>query len=58
MRRPVRIGLVVVVLVLLFVPWTLTSSGAFVVGTVDARAVSAADSGVIAQLFVGEGTRV
>jgi len=58
MRRPVRIGLVIVVLVLLFVPWTLTSSGAFVVGTVDTRAVSAADSGVIAQLFVGEGMRV
>ena len=58
MRRPARIGLVIVVLVLLFVPWTLTSSGAFVVGPVDARDVSAADSGVVAQLFVGEGMRV
>jgi biotin carboxyl carrier protein len=58
MRRPVRIGLVLAVLVLLFVPWTLTSSGGFVVGAVDARAVSAADSGVVAQLFVGEGMRV
>jgi biotin carboxyl carrier protein len=58
MRRPARIALVVAVLVLLLVPWTLTSSGAFVVGAVDARAVTAADSGVVAQLFVGEGMRV
>ena len=58
MRRPARIALVVVALVLLLVPWTLTSSGSFVVGPVDARAVSAADSGVVAQLFVGEGMRV
>jgi biotin carboxyl carrier protein len=58
MRRPARVALVVIALVLLLVPWTLTSSGSFVVGAVDARAVSAADSGVVAQLFVGEGTRV
>jgi biotin carboxyl carrier protein len=58
MRRPARVGLIVVVLILLLVPWTLTSSGTFVVGAVDARAVSAADSGVVAQLFVGEGMRV
>jgi putative peptide zinc metalloprotease protein len=58
MRRPVRLGLVIVALVLLFVPWTLTSSGALVVGSIDARALTAADSGVVAQLFVGEGMRV
>src|SRR6478672_10672563 len=58
MRRPVRAALVIVALVLLLVPWTLTSSGSFVVGSVDARAVSAADSGVVAQLFVAEGMRV
>jgi len=58
MRRPVRAALVVVALVLLFVPWTLTSAGAFVVGPIAARTVSAADSGVVAQLFVGEGMRV
>ncbi|HEX7979435.1 MAG TPA: hypothetical protein VF461_12595 [Gemmatimonadaceae bacterium] len=58
MRRPVRAGLVIAALVLLFVPWSITSSGAFVVGSVDARAVTAADSGVVAQLFVGEGMRV
>jgi len=58
MRGPARIALVVVALILLLVPWTLTSSGSFVVGSVDARAVSAADSGVVAQLFVGEGMRV
>lgn len=58
MRRPARAVLVIVALVLLLVPWTLTSSGSFVVGSVDARAVSAADSGVVAQLFVAEGMRV
>ena len=58
MRRPARVALVALVLILLLVPWTLTSSGTFVVGAVDARAVSAADSGVVAQLFVGEGMRV
>ncbi len=58
MRRPARIALVIAALILLLVPWTLTSSGSFVVGSVDARAVSAADSGVVGQLFVGEGMRV
>jgi putative peptide zinc metalloprotease protein len=58
MRRPVRAALVVAALVLLFVPWTLTSAGVFVVGPIAARTVSAADSGVVAQLFVGEGMRV
>jgi len=58
MRRPARIALVIVALVLLLVPWTLTSSGSFVVGSVDARTVSAADSGVVAQIFVAEGMRV
>ena len=58
MRRPARAALVIAALVVLLVPWTLTSAGAFVVGSVDARTVSAADSGVVAQLFVGEGMRV
>ena len=58
MRRPARIAALVVVLLLLFVPWTLTSPGAFVVGPVGARVVSAAERGVIAQVFVREGMRV
>jgi putative peptide zinc metalloprotease protein len=58
MRRPARIAAVVVALVLLFVPWTLTSPGRFVVGPVAARVVSAADEGVVAQTFVREGMRV
>ncbi|HKP16663.1 MAG TPA: efflux RND transporter periplasmic adaptor subunit, partial [Gemmatimonadaceae bacterium] len=58
MRRPARIAALAIVLLLLFVPWTLTSPGAFVVGPVGARVVSAADRGVIAQVFVREGMRV
>ena len=57
-RGPSRVAAVLLVLVLLLVPWTLTSSGRFVVGPVAARAVTSADSGVVAQLFVGEGMRV
>jgi hypothetical protein len=57
-RRPARIAAAVLVLLLLLVPWTLTSSGRFDVGPVAARAVTAADSGVVAQLFVAEGMRV
>ena len=57
-RGPSRVAAVLLVLVLVLVPWTLTSSGRFVVGPVAARAVTSADSGVVAQLFVGEGMRV
>jgi putative peptide zinc metalloprotease protein len=58
MRRPARVVGVVAVLVLLFVPWTLTSPGEFVVGSLDSRIVTAEDSGVVAQSFVREGTHV
>ena len=58
MRRPIRIAGALVVLLLLFVPWTLTSPGEFVVGSVGARVVSSAERGVIAQSFVREGMRV
>jgi len=58
MRRPIRIAAALVVLLLLFVPWTLTSPGEFVVGSVGARVVSSAERGVIAQSFVREGMRV
>ncbi|HKH91216.1 MAG TPA: hypothetical protein VKA54_05385 [Gemmatimonadaceae bacterium] len=58
MRRPARIAGVLVVSFLLFVPWTLTSPGEFVVGPVAARIVAASDSGVVAQALVHEGMRV
>jgi biotin carboxyl carrier protein len=58
MQRPVYIAGVFVGLILLFAPWTLTSPGEFVVGSLSVRVVSAADEGVIAQTFVREGMRV
>ena len=58
MRRPARIAAVLVVLLLLFVPWTLTSPGEFVVGAVGARVVSSPERGVVSQTFVREGMRV
>jgi putative peptide zinc metalloprotease protein len=58
MRRPARVAAVIVVLALLFVPWTLTSPGDFVVGPIGARVVSSAERGVVAQTFVREGMRV
>jgi putative peptide zinc metalloprotease protein len=58
LRRPaVFVGLLSA-LFLLFVPWTLTSPGEFVVGPVASRMVAATDSGVIAQALVREGMRV
>jgi putative peptide zinc metalloprotease protein len=57
-RGPARVAALLLLLVLLLVPWTLTSAGRFVVGPVAARVVTAADSGVVAQLFVVEGMRV
>ena len=56
--RPARIAGIVAALLLLFVPWTLTSPGEFVVGPLAARVVSARDDGVVAQTFVREGMRV
>ena len=58
MRRPVRLAAIVVVLLLLFVPWTLTSPGQFVVGPIGARVVSSPEPGVVTQTFVREGMRV
>jgi multidrug efflux pump subunit AcrA (membrane-fusion protein) len=58
MRRPARIAGVVVALALLVVPWTLTSPGEFVVGSLASRVVSAEDAGVVTQVFVREGMRV
>jgi multidrug efflux pump subunit AcrA (membrane-fusion protein) len=58
LRRPAWIAAVVVVLVFLFMPWTLTSPGEFVVGAVGARVVSSPEPGVVTQTFVREGMRV
>jgi biotin carboxyl carrier protein len=58
LRRPARIAGVVVALALLVVPWTLTSPGEFVVGSLASRVVSAEDAGVVTQIFVREGMRV
>jgi putative peptide zinc metalloprotease protein len=58
LRQPAAIGAAVFALLLLFVPWTLTSPGEFVVGPLAARVVTAGDDGVVAQTFVREGMRV
>jgi multidrug efflux pump subunit AcrA (membrane-fusion protein) len=58
LRRPARLAAVVAVLFLLFVPWTLTSPGEFVVGPIGARVVSSPEPGVVTQTFVREGMRV
>jgi multidrug efflux pump subunit AcrA (membrane-fusion protein) len=44
--------------VVLFLPWTLTTSGSLVVQPSMTRAIAAPDSGVVAQVFAGEGMRV
>jgi putative peptide zinc metalloprotease protein len=46
------------VLVLALVPWTLTTTGRFVVSPVRVADVMAPDSGIVAAVFVGEGTHV
>lgn len=58
LRRRFAVGAAVLVLLLLVIPWTLTSPGTLVVRPVSTLVVSAADSGVIAQVFVTEGMRV
>jgi putative peptide zinc metalloprotease protein len=58
LRRRLAVGAGVIVIVLLLVPWTLTSPGTLVVRPVSTLTVSAADSGVVAQVFVTEGARV
>jgi multidrug efflux pump subunit AcrA (membrane-fusion protein) len=58
LRRRFAAAAAVLVLLLLVIPWTLTSPGTLVVRPVATLVVSAADSGVIAQVFVTEGMRV
>ena len=59
-RRPWRwpVGLALGVILLAILPWTLTTSGRFVVAPVRTMEVTAPDSGIIAAVFVREGMRV
>jgi putative peptide zinc metalloprotease protein len=56
-RRRVIAG-VMVLIVALLLPWPLTALGDFVVRPISSRAITAPDSGVVAQVFVSEGTQV
>jgi len=57
-RRRAAFGVLGVFVLLLLIPWTLTSPGRFVIYPLESRTVSASDSGVVAQVFVAEGSRV
>jgi putative peptide zinc metalloprotease protein len=57
-RRPARVAAGLFALFLLFAPWTLTSPGEFVVGSMGAHVVSSPEPGVVTQTFVREGMRV
>ena len=56
-RWPAGVALGTIVL-LAILPWTLTTSGRFVVAPVRTLNVTAPDSGIIAAVYVAEGTRV
>ena len=58
LRRRLALGFVVVVVLLAVIPWTLTSPGRFVVHPLSTQTVTAADSGIVARVFVSEGMRV
>jgi putative peptide zinc metalloprotease protein len=57
-KRRAAVIVVVLLVAALFLPWTLTSPGRFVVRPIMSRAVTASDSAVVAQVFVSEGMRV
>jgi putative peptide zinc metalloprotease protein len=57
-RRPIAIGMAVVLLAMILIPWTLTSSGSMVVSPVATSRVNAAAAGVVAEVLVSEGMRV
>jgi len=57
-RRRTAAIVVLVLIAALFLPWTLTSPGRFVVRPIASRTVTAPDSAVVAQVFVSEGMRV
>lgn len=52
------IGVTIPVLVMAFMPWTLTTSGPFVLAPAMTSELVAPDSGVVAAVYVREGTRV
>ena len=59
LRSPVAVVLTLSVLVMaLVIPWPLTSSGTMVVRPATSRAITAADSGVVAEVFAAEGARL
>ena len=58
LRRPLTILGVVVLLVMILVPWTLTSSGTMIVSPVSSSRVNAAVAGVVAEVLVSEGMHV
>jgi len=55
LRFVIALGLITLVMLL---PWTLTSGGSLVVRPAESQTVTAADSGVIDQVYVSEGARV
>jgi putative peptide zinc metalloprotease protein len=57
-RRWGLIGALTALALALLLPWTLTSPGVLVVHPASSQLVTAPDSGVVAQVFVSEGTRV
>jgi len=57
-RRRLAISAGVLLLVMLLVPWTITSRGTMVVSPVAGSRVNAAEQGVITEVFVTEGMHV
>jgi multidrug efflux pump subunit AcrA (membrane-fusion protein) len=57
-RRRMLIGTLATAVILAIIPWTLTSPGRFVVRPLSTQVVTAADSGIVSQVFVSEGMRV
>ena len=55
---PILIGVVVVLIALMFAPWSLTTGGRFITAATLTQAIVAPDSGVVADVFVSGGTRV
>jgi multidrug efflux pump subunit AcrA (membrane-fusion protein) len=56
--RGLLVGALAALLILALMPWTLTTTGAFVVAPVRTLDVTASDSAVIAAIYVREGVRV
>ena len=56
--RPAMAAMLSILVLGFLLPWPLTSTGKLVVGSVTARVVTAADSGVVAEVLASEGGRV